>query len=267
MRINLLPLLVAGAGLVSQVSASPLRVVVVSGHADGSQALSPAGVVSTTTEVHSAGMRLPCGRMKNALNSITALFPGWNKANGNTIPEHEDETESGMAHILPVSKPGPFPIGPLFHVGTVSFEQLDEAQKAQDTAIAKMHEEQDVRPDDSAPGPLRVIHVGHRPHHHFGMGRHRSPFMHRLHFALASLGPWEGRAVAFVLGCGIGVLMRMIWVLAVVIVRTVRPGSQNTESDAVFDADLDAEEFTVSPPQYSDAKVPVVEEKMAQAEN
>ena len=37
-----------------------------------------------------------------------------------------------------------------------------------------------------------------------------------------NLGRWEGRAVAFVIGCGIGVLLRMFWVLAVVSFRTVR---------------------------------------------
>lgn len=42
-----------------------------------------------------------------------------------------------------------------------------------------------------------VVHVA--PNR--GPGRHRNaPFLHRVHRALMVLGPWEGRAVAFVLG-------------------------------------------------------------------
>lgn len=46
----------------------------------------------------------------------------------------------------------------------------------------------------------------HRPHHHHGHHRHgghplsEASFFHRLHIALMTLGPWEGRAFAFVLG-------------------------------------------------------------------
>ncbi|OCH88625.1 hypothetical protein OBBRIDRAFT_836424 [Obba rivulosa] len=267
MRLTIFSLLVAGAGLVSQTGASPLRVVVVSGHADGSN---PAGVVSTTTEVHQG--RPPCGRMKSTLDRITALFPGWPPSGAHTPPLPSagvvpDQLESGMAHILPVSKPGPFPIGPLFHVGAVSIEQLEEAQRAQAQAEGKAHEEHTMPQDENAPGPLRVIRVGHRGHH-FGMGKHRRPFIHRLHFALAALGPWEGRAVAFVLGCGIGVLLRMLWVLAVVVARTVRPGSPSQDHDALFDADLDAEEYAVPPPHYTaDVKIPIPTEKTEPAEN
>jgi len=42
----------------------------------------------------------------------------------------------------------------------------------------------------------------HHNHHHVGF-RHKSakvPFVDRLQVALTALGPWEGRAVAFVLG-------------------------------------------------------------------
>lgn len=49
-----------------------------------------------------------------------------------------------------------------------------------------------------------------------------NPFMYRLHRAVNLLGPWEGRAVAFVLGCGLGVLIRMFFVLVVLVVRGIR---------------------------------------------
>jgi hypothetical protein len=39
----------------------------------------------------------------------------------------------------------------------------------------------------------------HHHHHHKHHG-HKGSFMKRLHFSIMALGPWEGRAVAFVLG-------------------------------------------------------------------
>ncbi|KAI0746187.1 hypothetical protein C8Q76DRAFT_51058 [Earliella scabrosa] len=75
-------------------------------------------------------------------------------------------------------------------------------------------------------------------------------FLRRVHHALMSLGPWEGRAVAFVLGCGIGVLLRMVWVMVLVTARAIR-GSRDDETDydVVFD---EAEaEMLVPPPQYT----------------
>ncbi|KAH9973952.1 hypothetical protein BJV74DRAFT_863901 [Russula compacta] len=63
--------------------------------------------------------------------------------------------------------------------------------------------------------------------------RSRAPFLHRVHRALISLGPWEGRAVAFVLGCGIGVLLRMFWVLTVLLVRGAH-GASEPEDERIF---------------------------------
>lgn len=89
--------------------------------------------------------------------------------------------------------------------------------------------------------------------------------MFRLHHALMSLGPWEGRAVAFVLGCGIGVLIRMMWVLAVVAYRAVKGTNEDESGDERYwrlnEDVLDAEEIFVAPPQYFvDEKAPVAEE-------
>ncbi|KAI9067515.1 hypothetical protein FKP32DRAFT_1672967 [Trametes sanguinea] len=106
----------------------------------------------------------------------------------------------------------------------------------------------------SAPGGRN----GHRFH------RHRGSFLRRVHHALVVLGPWEGRAVAFVLGCGIGVLLRMVWVMALVTVRAIRGPSTDRDSstssqegiivdgytyDVVFDED--AEDILAPPPQYT----------------
>jgi hypothetical protein len=61
----------------------------------------------------------------------------------------------------------------------------------------------------------------HRHGHWHGHRLHGS-FLSRLHRSLMNLGRWEGRAVAFVIGCGIGVLLRMFWVLGIVAYRTLR---------------------------------------------
>jgi len=47
-------------------------------------------------------------------------------------------------------------------------------------------------------------------------------FLHHAHRALMSLGPWEGRIVAFILGRGIGVLVRMFFILMVLFVHAFR---------------------------------------------
>lgn len=41
--------------------------------------------------------------------------------------------------------------------------------------------------------------------------------------AISSLGKWEARAVAFVLGCGLGAIMRMIFMLCLISLRTITP--------------------------------------------
>jgi hypothetical protein len=72
----------------------------------------------------------------------------------------------------------------------------------------------------------------------------------RIHAALVALGPWEARAVAFVLGCGIGVLFRMIWVFAVLLFHGDRSEEDTDEAQytLVIENVRDAEEL---PPKYS----------------
>ncbi|KAF8257362.1 hypothetical protein EI94DRAFT_1538018, partial [Lactarius quietus] len=47
-------------------------------------------------------------------------------------------------------------------------------------------------------------------------------FLHHAHRALMSLGPWEGHIVAFILGQGIGVLVRMFFILMVLFIHALR---------------------------------------------
>jgi len=77
-----------------------------------------------------------------------------------------------------------------------------------------------------------------------------------------ALGTWEARVVAFVLGCGIGVLLRMLWVIAIVSYRTVRGDTFEDDENAQYALLYEApeEEIVVAPPQYIlvDEKAPVV---------
>jgi len=83
---------------------------------------------------------------------------------------------------------------------------------------------QDGRQSD---GTLVHHHGAYRYHKD---GQYRGPFLRRVHRALMMLGPWEGRIVAFVLGCGIGVLLRMFWVMAVLFVRGTRGEPEHEEA-------------------------------------
>ncbi|KAF8321501.1 hypothetical protein F5887DRAFT_927812 [Amanita rubescens] len=79
----------------------------------------------------------------------------------------------------------------------------------------------------------------------------KAPFFKRLALALMTLGPWEGRAVAFVLGCGLGVLLRMMWVLSVITFRAIRGRkAEETEYTIIHEYIEDDEAPTSAPPSY-----------------
>ncbi|KAF8068603.1 hypothetical protein FPV67DRAFT_1668681 [Lyophyllum atratum] len=82
-----------------------------------------------------------------------------------------------------------------------------------------------VRP---APGP-QANHRGR-----LSQRLRNSSTLQRVHVALMVLGPWEGRAVAFVLGCGIGVLLRMFWVLAIVSYRLIKGPKEDENKDPSY---------------------------------
>ncbi|KAG9035249.1 hypothetical protein FRB95_011692 [Tulasnella sp. JGI-2019a] len=95
----------------------------------------------------------------------------------------------------------------------------------------------EVRPVDGSPMPsmrMRFVPVhmfgGAQRHHGHGMDD-GTPFVHRLQRAMSNLGPWEGRAVAFVLGCGIGVLLRMFFVFTVLLFRSRRRSAASNEAE------------------------------------
>jgi len=111
--------------------------------------------------------------------------------------------------------------------------------------------------------PIDPVHILPFPHgSNMAMSRAYVPtFAGRIHRALSSLGPWEGRAVAFVLGCGIGVLLRMFFVLAVLSVRAIRSKREaNVDYYTYEELERDGAEIEhahlifVAPPEYIDEK-------------
>jgi len=66
----------------------------------------------------------------------------------------------------------------------------------------------------------------------WGHRRRPKTFGGRIQRALYALSPWEGRAVAFVMGCGLGVLLRMLFVFVVLGVRMLSGSSRTSEAES-----------------------------------
>ncbi|CUA66921.1 hypothetical protein RSOLAG22IIIB_00371 [Rhizoctonia solani] len=96
-----------------------------------------------------------------------------------------------------------------------------------------------------------------RHHHYHGHSyMHKQSFMHRLSRALATLGPWEGRVLSFVLGCGLGAILRMLFVFGVLIVRSVRCQRRQPvaleEDTVIFVADIKEPVVVEALPAYAE---------------
>lgn len=244
MKLSVISSLVAGASLVSAV---PMRVVMLTGNSGGNA--SPAihfghpgvshedAVVQTSTPAVTHGR--PCGGGRRFREKAVKLSNAFRQAVGLPLIESDlkgDTTvHGGVVRIMP------------FIGGPPTIVQLNETG-----------DEGKTRGGDRVKvvNALPVAH-GHYGHHRMRMHSQES-FTSRLHYALMMLGPWEGRAVAFVLGCGIGVLLRMMWVLALVSYRAFK-GERETDEYSHLQYG-DAEEIVVPPPTYIyvDEKVPVI---------
>lgn len=208
-------------------------------------------MMTTTTEFHSEefnnkGHQRLCGKLRNKAIDISN---GFRKMFGlptierlPEMPAHrkmhqmhqsapvEKESGNNLVHILPV----PF-------IGTET------------RPVADSNDPESVQVNDNGAAVIR-----HGP---IRMRCHRASFLRRVHRALMTLGPWEGRAVAFVLGCGIGVIFRMIWVMTIVTARLIKSRREEAEYELVYEQD--AEDILVPPPQYTDEKVEAVDVKVA----
>lgn len=104
------------------------------------------------------------------------------------------------------------------------------------------------------------------------MGAHRTPeffdrgfegpqedeFSMRLLRAVAQLRPWEATAISFVLGCGLGVLLRMFFVIGILIVRGRRAFCPQQAQSIQLPAQ---EVIFVAPPEYVNHHDASVDEK------
>jgi len=250
MKFSLFTALVAGAALV-QVGASPLRVIVVTsnpGVPTNYHLASSNPNVATIVRppVMGAKPHGPCTRFREKALEISNAF---RKAFG--LPQIEPETRVFMP-IPEAPKDGRVNILPFPYLGNHIPTFIPVTGGGNDGLI---------------PGGENVgVGHPHHPHHHHKHGHHghrkckdkNATLLTRVHTALMSLGRWEGRAVAFVFGCGLGVLLRMFWVLTVISYRLIRGSKEEepkyTEIIVVEDYE-DAPEYTVTPSYtYTDEK-------------
>jgi len=115
-------------------------------------------------------------------------------------------------------------------------------------------------PSISAAEEAHILPYETREHVKLHRSRRRAQtFLRRLRRSVAALSPWEGRALSFVLGCGIGALLRMFFVFTVLIFRSLRSsrGSSIQLDDQSYD-DLPQLIPIGSPPAYWDLKTDVV---------
>jgi hypothetical protein len=240
--MKLYPLVLAflSAGLAG-VNAVPLRVTIVS----SANQIGPAGKFfdnAPTPSVRSEdglyriqvvppteARRRPCHSMSSSAielsNRFRKLF-GLEQIKVHTIEHHHNK-------LVPIENVATMPLPPVPNDGGVHIMPVAVPSENMENMSAQ---------------PV------HRHSHHHHHRLHGASFMARLSHALMMLGRWEGRAVAFVLGCGIGVVLRMMYVLIVVTYRMFRGPAQPGEDES------DEEETEVLlvavPPEYrKDEKV------------
>jgi len=274
MRLSLLPILLAGAGVVGQVSAEPIRVVVETSNANANirfghalananvngnddnvaRIVRPAVVMATSTEVKGSGIsRHFCGSsLREKAHSLSNAFK---HALGLPIVE----ADSHPSALAAIGKPGGVHILPFPYVASTAGENVKETLP--DGSVVRIYHNQPLGEDGEHHEHKPVgDHDRHDRHHaHPHKKHHKGSFSRRIHKAIMALGPWEGRTVAFVLGCGIGVLLRMFWVLTVLAYRTVRGEREEETIDREYIM-YEPETVFVAPPEYTDEKFKVTEE-------
>jgi len=110
-------------------------------------------------------------------------------------------------------------------------------------------------PSDSTSSSDPALYHSNNVHHH---NHHNHPFVARLGHAIRSLGPWEARVVAFVLGCGFGALLRILFMFCLIAIRALRNRSQQhveLSEDAAILLPVEGPIPSSEPPAYGDEKV------------
>ncbi|KZV97784.1 hypothetical protein EXIGLDRAFT_746950 [Exidia glandulosa HHB12029] len=227
-------------GCAALVSAAPIRVVVVSKSVDGA---------------------VPKFRVGHAAAHLY---------NSDNLAKKDAGVDEPVFHILPFA-PDVAPTPPFVRPGRIHSNANGEHKPCGGKSVRisnwfrsavglppiAAHNGHAVKFHAAPAEPIVHVEHPHRYHHRrpHNMGGHLPhaprPFTHRLQVALLTLGPWEGRIVAFVLGCGIGVLLRLVWVMCVIAFRSVR---RSNEEDVEFDLE-EEEEYLLPPPEYTDEKV------------
>ncbi|KAF8634284.1 hypothetical protein AX17_004239 [Amanita inopinata Kibby_2008] len=265
MRIDALSILVAGTAL-AVVEAAPLRVVVVTNNQELSQSLrfghavppTSMGIritnIASTSEPSLAGPaghpanKRPCimRKMRDKAIGISNVF---RQAFGLPLIE----TTSRNRHDNNHASEGVYRILPFVGTEPSFIEVKGQSEQGGIEGVTRGGDPIRILPFDGQP-PIDDASVRHHKHHKYhGLKLYKhSSFLKRLNAALMSLGPWEGRAIAFVLGCGIGVLLRMLWVLCVVTFRALKGNKEEVEY-TVIDEYIgdDAETIIVPPPTYT----------------
>lgn len=260
MRLPLVSAVVASVALV-QVGASPIKLDLQGGssfrfgHALGGPieerstlhvttfVATPNGGAFTRVKTHCKGMK---ARLQQKTIELSNAF---RQALGlPTIRLPAAPPTDGFVRILP--------IGPPSFIGNINPPvSMIPSSEYPDIPSSTHNPEYHILPSSRHSSPR-----------HRRLGCRKTSFLKRIHVALTALGPWEGRAVAFVLGCGFGVLLRMVWVLAVVSYRTIKGpnDSDNEYSEIVFVEEVEEE----SPaPAYTDEKVEVEPVPVVQVKN
>jgi len=270
MRLSAIAAVIAGAGI-AQVAAVPIRVVIVSegvnvnpvngarfGH---SVPLAPEVATLKLGEANRAikpKHRCGGGRMSRFRQKGVEISNMFRQALGLPLIETHPKVlgHGGFIQIMP------FPNDPTF-IPEVNIGKWapPKAEKYRTISVSNLPHPHHTHHHDGSSPNVPVPHMSHRPHHHIYNG-HKPSFSTRLHHSLMHLGRWEGRAVAFVLGCGIGVLLRMFWVLAIVTFRAIK-GPREDEHQyhhiTIIEEYEDDSVVAVAPPTY----VYPVDEKVA----
>ncbi|KAI0297217.1 hypothetical protein B0F90DRAFT_1741182 [Multifurca ochricompacta] len=215
MRLTI-PLLVVGAGF---ATANPLRVMIATTEVSAFRLGHPATNVgpAVSADVKPTKMRHLCKNMQKAVQNTASRILSAIGISGPSLSVTTPVPEGGISRVqITHHKLVPIPMIEPFMVNA-----------------GGKPPHQDVS----------VMHYG--VHKDIKDTHYRGPLLHRVHRALMLLGPWEGRIVAFVLGCGIGVLLRMFWVLTVLAVRAFR-STPEPEEEAIFINEKRGSEATIT---------------------